>query len=259
MLASRIPEKKAFTGRSRCPNCDHVLEPSELIPLLSYLLQKGRCKHCGVRISGGYVLVELSTASSFVLFHRHFGHGVVGVLHIIIAFHFALLAGTDLMHGLLPNTVILSGSVVALALRVVAPLAGTGALASLFTDEPSLVRAAVLPPLRFSGVSVTTGSLAAVWVSLRDGLFAAFLAFAFFYIVALVKPGAMGGGDIKMALFIGLYLGVRKVFPALGLGFILSSLYAVPMMVMGKLKRTDTLPLGIYLSLATVIMAVFRL
>ncbi len=235
MLASRIPREKAFTGRSQCPNCGHVLTPIELIPLVSFLLQRGRCKKCGQKISGAYFLVELTTAVSFVLFGRAFGYGVMGILNMVIALHLAVLAGTDMMHGLLPNTVILSGSVFALILRVAAPLLAV----------PGATGA--------TGTTAMGGGLT-VWLSLRDGLMAALAGFAFFYAVDLIKPGAMGGGDIKMAIFIGLYVGFRRLFPALGLGFVLSSLYAIPMMAMGKLKRTDTLPLGIYLSIATLII-----
>ncbi len=70
-----------------------VLSPSELIPVVSYLIQKGRCKHCGERISGGYLLVELSTAVTFVLFYRYFGLNIVGILNMILALHFTVLAG----------------------------------------------------------------------------------------------------------------------------------------------------------------------
>jgi prepilin signal peptidase PulO-like enzyme (type II secretory pathway) len=244
MLASRIPRKLSPTGRSQCPRCGAVLSPSELIPVVSYLIQGGRCKHCGERVSGGYLLVELSSAVTFVLFHRYFGLNVVGILNMIVALHLTVLAGTDMMHGLLPNVVILSGTVFALVLRVLAPVVTTTAPIEPLADSAYLAHSAV-------AVSPTSD----VWLSLRDGLLAAALGFAFFYVVALIKPGAMGGGDIKMAFFIGLYLGVRRLFPALGLGFVLSSLYAVPMMALGKLKRTDTLPLGIFLSLATIAMA----
>lgn len=223
MLASRVPRKLAPTGRSQCPHCGAVLSPSELIPVFSYLIQRGRCKHCGEKISAGYLLVELSTAVTFVLFYRYFGLGIVGILNLIVAFHFTVLAGTDMMHGLLPNVIVLSGSVFTLLLRLAAPVQGS------------------------------------IWLSLRDGLIGAALGFGFFFLVALIKPGAMGGGDIKMAALIGLYLGAWRLFPALGLSFILSSLYSVPMMIAGKLKRTDTLPLGIFLSLGTLILALAKL
>ncbi len=78
-----------------------------------------------------------------------------------------------------------------------------------------------------------------------------------FYVVALVKPGAMGGGDVKMAGVIGFYyLGLYKILPGLGLGFFLSSLYCVPMLIFGRLKKTDTIPLGIFLSFSTILIAV---
>ncbi len=126
MLSSRVPRQVAPTGRSQCPNCKTVLSPWELIPVVSFLIQKGRCKHCGERISGGYILVELSTAVSFVLFYRYFGLGIVGILNLILALHFTVLAGSDMMHGLLPNRIILSGLAFTLALRVVAPLQAGG-------------------------------------------------------------------------------------------------------------------------------------
>ena len=233
MLASRVPRKLAPTGRSQCPHCGAVLSPSELIPVVSFLVQRGRCKHCGQRISAGYLLVELSTAVTFVLFYRYFGLNIVGILNMILALHFTVLAGTDMMHGLLPNRVILSGLAFALMLRIAAPF--------------QMHAQGLYPSLNPVG--------RALWASLRDGLLGAALGFGFLYLVALVKSGAMGGGDIKMAALIGFYLGGWKVFPALGLGFILSSVYAIPMMILGKLKRTDTLPLGIFLSLATLILA----
>ena len=239
-----VQDRKAFPHGEVPVSLSAVLSPSELIPVVSFLVQRGRCKHCGERVSGGYLLVELSSAVTFVLFHRYFGLNVVGILNMIVALHLTVLAGTDMMHGLLPNVVILSGTVFALVLRVLAPVVTTTAPIEPLADSAYLAHSAV-------AVSPTSD----VWLSLRDGLLAAALGFAFFYVVALIKPGAMGGGDIKMAFFIGLYLGVRRLFPALGLGFVLSSLYAVPMMALGKLKRTDTLPLGIFLSLATIAMA----
>lgn len=253
MLASRVPRKLAPTGRSQCPHCGAVLSPSELIPVVSILIQSGRCKHCGERISGGYLLVELSTAVTFVLFYRYFGLGIVGIINLILALHFTVLAGTDMMYGLLPNRIIASGLLFALLLRIVEPLqAASGIMAGGLSTGSGSASAGI------GGSGLGGGLLVYIWPSLRDGLFGAALGFGFFFLIALVKSGAMGGGDIKMAALIGLYLGAWRLFPALGLGFILSSLYSVPLMIAGKLKRTDTLPLGIFLSLATIAMALAK-
>lgn len=220
MLSFRLPEREPLSGRSKCPKCGKVLGPFELVPVLSYLFQKGKCAGCGKKISLAYPVVELLTAGSFLLFYTHFGLAAEGLFHLVVAFHLCILAGTDIAHGLLPDTILASCGTFAVMLRITQGL-GTG-----------------------------------LGKTLLHGVWGACLGFGFLYLVAFVKPGAMGGGDVKMAGVIGLYLGFAKVMPALGLGFILSSLYCVPLLLLGKLKRTDTMPLGVFLSVATLIMAV---
>ncbi len=231
MLAARLPAGEPPTGRSSCPECHHTLGPLELVPVISYLLQRGKCRHCGCRISPGYLIVELSTAVSFLLIYRCFGLGMAGILHMAVAFHLCVLAGTDMMYGLLPNRILLSASAFIFILRLAgyAHVAG-GAPAQTWTAQ--------------------------VWADMADGFWGACIGFGLLYVVALVKPGAMGGGDVKMAGVIGLYLGLYKILPGLGLGFFLSSLYCVPMLVFGRLKKTDTIPLGVFLSFSTILIAI---
>lgn len=257
MLAARLPEGEPFTGRSHCPDCGRVLGPLELVPVLSYLMQRGRCRGCGKRISPAYLVVELSTAGSFLLFYRCFGLGFCGVLHLIVAFHFCVLAGTDIMYGLLPNKILLSTALLTFVLRLAA---GSGLCADSAAN-PSSGLALALAPARVlasasSSVPASGSALPQIWASLTDGFWGACIGFGLFYLVAFIKPGAMGGGDVKMAAVIGFYLGFHKTLPALGLAFVLSSLYCVPLLALGRLKRTDTMPLGVFLSFATILMSV---
>ncbi|MDO8468637.1 MAG: prepilin peptidase [Candidatus Peribacter sp.] len=67
VIISRVPAKQHLGGRSRCPRCKHVLGAAELVPLFSYLLLRGRCRHCHRSISIIYPLIELSSACLFVL------------------------------------------------------------------------------------------------------------------------------------------------------------------------------------------------
>lgn len=217
MLASRLPSGKSITGRSHCPKCNHILEPLELIPVLSYLAQRGKCRHCSEKISPAYVIVELSTAVSFVLLYRRFGLGFPGILHIIVAFHLCVLAGTDIMHGLLPNKILLSSSGFVLALR----------LAQAWSSQ--------------------------TWASLIDAFWGALVGFGLLFAVAFLSPGAMGGGDVKMAGVIGLYLGFPNVILGLALGFAMSAVYCIPLLLLGRLKKTDTIPLGVFLSFGTIL------
>ncbi len=232
MLAARLPAGEPPTGRSNCPECGHTLGPLELIPVISYVLQRGRCRHCGCRISPGYLTVELSTAVSFLLIYKCFGLGLAGILHMAVAFHLCVLAGTDMIYGLLPNKILLSMSVFVLIFRI-----------------------SHAPAVRHTFLSTWA---ARAWGSLVDGFWGACVGFGLLYVVALIKPGAMGGGDVKMAGVIGFYLGLYKILPGLALGFFLSALYCVPMLILGRLKKTDTIPLGIFLSFSTILIAILN-
>ena len=220
MLAARIPLGEAITGRSHCTRCNQTLEPLELIPVLSFLAQRGKCRHCGEKISPAYVIVELSTAVSFVFLYRCFGLGLQGILHMIVGFHLCVLAGTDIMHGLLPNKILLSASGFAIILR----------MSQAWSSQ--------------------------TWASLIDGFWGALVGFGLLFAVAFVRPGAMGGGDVKMAGAIGFYLGFPAVLPGLALGFAVSAVYCIPLLLLGRLKKTDTIPLGVFLSFGTIVTVI---
>lgn len=64
----RLPLGRKVTGRSQCTTCEHMLTPVELVPIASWILQKGKCKNCGEKISGRYALVEFITAFAFFTF-----------------------------------------------------------------------------------------------------------------------------------------------------------------------------------------------
>jgi len=227
MLAARLPAREALTGRSRCPECNQTLGPWELIPVFSFLVQRGRCKHCRGKITPGYLAVELSTAVSFFFLHRCFGLGPAGILHMAVAFHLCILAGTDIMYGLIPNKILLSLSGFSLALRLIGG---------------------------FRPGSLGIGSYEVA--SLISGFRGAALGFGLLFAVAFIKPEAMGGGDVKMAGAIGLYLGFPNILPGLGLSFFMAAAYCIPLLLIGRLKKTDTIPLGAFFSLATIVIAV---
>ncbi|HHV79836.1 MAG TPA: prepilin peptidase [Firmicutes bacterium] len=217
VVASRLPQGQPFTGRSRCPACHAQLKPGELVPVLSYVVQRGACKHCGARISPAYPALEIASGLIFPIFWRSFGPGTAALLNMAVAFHLIAIAGTDWLYNIIPNKLLISMSAFAILLKV------------------------------------TSGMR-----SVLEGLAGAALGFLFLYAVALIRPGGMGGGDVKMTGAIGLYLGVWKVFPALALAFILGTAWALPLLITGRKKRTDYMPLGIFLSASTVIMAIAR-
>jgi leader peptidase (prepilin peptidase) / N-methyltransferase len=198
---------------SACPGCGVEIRPRDNVPLLSYVLLRGRCRACGARISPEYPVVELLTAllfvgSALVLPSAwQFGY-VIPFLAVLVACAFI-----DLHDRIIPNRIVLPAMVFYAAAALVLDLTGR--------------------PL-----------------SVVDGLigFAAYGGALF--LVALVS-GGMGMGDVKLAALIGLVLGalgLRYVGVAAMLGIVAGGVGAVVALAMGR-DRKAAIPFGPYLAL----------
>ena len=139
----RIPEGRTFlTGRSRCPVCGHVLAFYDMVPILSWLLLKGRCRHCGAPVSRQYPAVELLTASAFILCLKAEGPGIGSALMCIFACLLITAAFIDARHMYIPDGI----HILILALSCISLAAGTG---------PGLLNrlgGRLFPGRRFSGL-----------------------------------------------------------------------------------------------------------
>lgn len=127
VVAHRVPAGESLVSPgSRCPSCGAPVKPYDNVPVVSWLLLRGRCRSCGARISPRYPLVELATALAFaaVVAVRGFDDGLVLELPFVAAL--IALAAIDYDHRLLPN-------------RVVYPLAAYGVIATLLVDRDDLV------------------------------------------------------------------------------------------------------------------------
>lgn len=88
---------------------------------------------------------------------------------------------------------------------------------------------------------------------LLDALFGGLAGFTALYVPFTLRPGALGAGDVKLALVSGLYLGKKYVLPGLSSSFIVASIYLLPLLIIKKKKKTDPVPMGVFLSSATLI------
>jgi leader peptidase (prepilin peptidase) / N-methyltransferase len=123
----RLPRGESLARpASRCPGCGKPIAPYDNVPVLSWVLLRGRCRRCGARISPRYPLVELVTAATFagVVAARGFDEGLVLELPFVAAL--IALAGIDYDHKLLPN-------------RIVYPMAVYGVVATLLVDRDDVV------------------------------------------------------------------------------------------------------------------------
>jgi leader peptidase (prepilin peptidase)/N-methyltransferase len=211
---------------SACPGCAHPIRYRDNIPVVSWLVLRGRCAHCGTRISARYPLVEIATSVLFV----------------------AITVRLDAL-GLLP------------ALPAYLYFAGIGiVLALIDIDSRRLPDAIVLPSYGVL-LALMTGAAAwqGDWVGLRNTVVGGVALFACYVGLALVYPAGMGFGDVKLSGLIGGVLGYLSwgtlVVGAFA-GFLLGAVVGVAMIALGGATRKSTLPFGPFM-IAGALLAVF--
>ncbi len=217
-LSWRLPRGESWArGRSRCPKCEHVLGPLELVPILSWMFTRGRCRFCAAPVSARYPLIELSCALWSLLAWLHLG--LVPMLIPVLLWGYVLVAliVIDYDFHLLPDALTLPGTLLA----VTAALLGPGARHALL------------------GMVVGSGYL---WL------------FAWIWATFLKRDG-MGGGDIKLAAMFGALLGPIGAFVTITLASIGGALVGAVMMSRGKGGMRTELPFGTFLAPAA--MAAF--
>jgi leader peptidase (prepilin peptidase) / N-methyltransferase len=221
----RVPRKESVVRpRSRCPGCGAQLAERDNIPVLSWVLLRGRCRTCGESISARYPLVELGTAGLFVAAGLRFG--LDWALPAYLVFIAALVAVTfiDLEHYIIPN-------------RVVYP--------TIFLSLPLLTLAAAVQD---------------EWGNLERALIGAVLAWGFLLIVHLISPRGMGFGDVRLSFVLGLFLGwldLEHVFLGLFLGFLFGSISGLVLMAVRRRGRKDHIPFGPFLAAGAVVAVLF--
>lgn len=220
----RVKTKRPILNdRSMCPNCKHQLGIADLVPVLSWIWLKGKCRYCKKPISAQYPLVELLTAvlfSASYLVMAPIGSQdwVLLILWLAQLVVLVALAVYDLRWMILPNRMMVVLLIFS-AIEVVARL--------YFTQS--------IQPL-------------------QDALVAALVAGGFFYLLFAVSKGKwMGGGDVKLAFVMGLILGLRDVLIALMIGFNIAAIISVTLIVSKKLSRKSLIPFGPFLILGTVL------
>lgn len=220
----RLYAGKSWTkGRSMCPDCKHVLTVKDLVPVFSWLALRGNCRYCSKKIHWQYPVVELGTAALFTLSYLvilplGLLAWVYFVFWLVILAMMIILAVCDLRWLILPN-------------KIMFPLLIIG-----------LVRLLL--------VAVTGNSLMA-WLGPLE---AALAVGGAFFIMANLKNGTlMGGGDVKLAAFMGLLLGLQKTALAMILAFNSAAIIAMILIGFKIRKRKDMIPFGPFLIAGTIV------
>ena len=216
-LVYRLEAKKSFLkGRSFCPRCQHLLSWRELLPVLSFILLRGKCRYCRKPISLQYPLVELAAGLLFILIVFHFSSDLLfSFFYLIFSCFLIVIFVYDLKYYIIPDRVIYPAIVLAFLYQVIE---GTGSVA------------------RIGQYSVLSAVGAA----------------AFFLAIVLLSRGRwMGVGDIKLAFLMGLLLGWPDILVALFLAFFIGAVVGLGLMVSGQKGLKSEIPFGPFLVTGT--------
>lgn len=229
----RLPRSKSIINPpSHCPKCNKKIEWYDNIPLISYLLLKGKCRNCKATISPRYFLVELLTGLMFFFLMFKFGLSLNFFIFAVFTCILMVITFIDLEHFLIPDVLVLPGIAVGLAVSTKNILLAD--LSPLFFD--------VSYPLS-AFINSLTGAI---------------LGFLSLLVVALIgralfKKEAMGGGDLKLLAMLGAFLGWKNVFFTIFISSLVGSVIGITLILLKKKGRKEYIPYGPYLALAGII------
>jgi len=269
VLADRLPfDRPIANARSICEYCKKFLTPSELIPLVSFVLQSGRCTKCKKQLSYYYPLSELVTGVMFVgtAYYADAVNAFAGLLTgstvatnlsvltntllltlylwVVFSIYLAIFL-TDLKHRIIPDVLIIVG-IVFVSLFTLA----TGAW-QFYTTYKMLLNSTFGHYLIKAGYAAN--ELNRLGGSLLWTILSSVALFVFFYLLIVATKGrGMGGGDMKLAFLIGIFNGFPGNIIGVFLGFLIGSVYSLLLIGLFKKSIKDTIPFGPFLILGSV-------
>jgi leader peptidase (prepilin peptidase)/N-methyltransferase len=215
---------------SRCPGCRKPIRPWDNIPVLSYLLLRGKCRNCGTPISIRYPLVEAANALAWWAVAALYGPTLAAAVAMALVSTLLVLSLIDLDHHILPDVITLPGIVAGLAasyaLHRVAARAEGAMLGGAHAWEPAAAAAV--------GYAVFA---AMAWAGRK------------YY-----GQEALGRGDWKLAAMLGAFLGFKGLLLTVFIGSLLGAVIGVSLIAARKATRTTAIPFGTFLGLAGILV-----
>lgn len=222
----RIPRDESIVWPgSHCPACGHPIAPWDNLPLLSWLILNGRCRHCRAPISPRYFLVELLTGALFTALWLVHGVSVLTPVYLLFAAALVMATFIDLDHLILPDRVTLGGMILGPVLSFALP-----ALQGQTQRLPALVHSLI-------GLALGYGLL---WLVATLGRL-------------ILKRDAMGMGDWKLLGAIGACLGAQAVLFTIFVSSLTGTLLGLALIAARRKALQSKIPYGPHLALAAVL------
>ena len=228
---SRLPKgESVLYPPSHCTTCGNKLKPIELIPVLSYIMLKAKCKNCNEKISIRYPIIEVLTAIVYAIIFSRFGLSINFFAALFLMTILIVVFFIDLDHQIIPDELVITGLVgsVALILYIV------------FTSQPVFEEASWLAHLL--GALPGSGLLFLV---------------ALIGLVIFKSEEVMGMGDVKIFLPIGIFLGWKLCIFTMLISIVLAGLISIALVIFRLKKRKDTIPFGPFIVAGTFVALIW--
>ncbi|MDD3032116.1 MAG: prepilin peptidase [Atribacterota bacterium] len=214
----RIPRNESLVWPgSHCPKCSKQIKFYDNIPLISYIILKGKCRNCGEPIPLQYPIVELATGLFYLALYLFYGLQLIALVYMMLCSVLIIISFIDLKVEIIPDTISL-------------PFIVIGFLLSFFLRN--------INPLD-SMLGIITGGGSLLLVAIFGS--------------KLFKKEAMGGGDIKLAAMIGAFFGWKLTLLSLFLSFFLGSIIGIIVLAASKDKSNNIIPFGPFIALGAMI------
>ncbi len=214
----RIPREESIAfPPSHCTNCNHRIKFYDLIPVVSYLFLRGKCRECGTKISIRYPLVELFTGVIVVMLYLKYGLSLVWIKYTLLAFWVIVIGLIDLDTTDIYVSTTASGIALSFLFIIIDIVSGVNI-----------------------GNNILGGVIGGGTISL---------------IILLTK--GMGWGDAELFLLGGLFMGYQLTLVAIVLSFVLGAIVSIVLILLHKKTRKDYIPFAPYISMAILISVLY--
>ena len=228
VIGYRLPNGMSIVKpSSSCPKCNHKLRFYELIPVISYVILRGKCSKCKNKISLFYPIFELLTGFMFLISYIKFGFTIDFLIAIIFVSILIIISISDIKYYIIPDEVLITGAILLIITYII----------NMYVNNLSLMEAVIIPLLNGLG------------------------SFSLLYLIKigsdyLFKKESLGGGDVKLLFIIGLVIGFEMSIVSI----FIASFIALPLSMISLFKKDENIiPFGPYLSIAAAIILFLNL
>lgn len=224
VLIYRLPQNESILGFSKCLQCRKLIAWPDNIPVLSFFLLKGRCRHCGSGILRQYPLVELLTGFLFLFSFLVYRENPFFLIYVLFLIGLLIVVGLiDFKHFLILDNLVLAGFI--------------GSLIFMFLFQVSCFKFQELASC-----------------SLKNSLFGVlFFAGIFLFLFLITKAKGIGLGDVKMAGWLGFVFGLESSVSVFYLTFFIGFIYAIILLASRRVGLKSKVPLGSLMALASIL------